>query len=295
MNGGRIHTVHYFNPDVALEFGIEKAVLIQHLAIQIEKNMANNMHFHDGRFWTYNTLNALGKQFPYIGTKSIHRHLSVLVEKGVLVKGNYNQVPTDRTVWYAFTDRGYDYVCSISRNLEMHFSEMENAFPGNEKSETAEKRPLDASGAISQNREMHFSKMGNDIDTLFNDSEENISSTTEKENPTKEKGRKGKFVPDLSFIEDEEKRAVFQSWIDFRVELKKPYGTQTGVERGYAQLCNMAHDSLAEMKAIVDQSMGNEWQGLFPLKTQGNERNNQRSGSAILVPLKEVQGGSSTL
>lgn len=295
MTERRIHTVHYFNPDVAMEFGIEKAVLIQHLAIQIEKNMVNNMHFHDGRYWTYNTLNALSAMFPYIGPKSIHRHLSILVERGVLLKGNFNSVPTDRTVWYAFTDRGYDYVCSISRNWEMHFPEMRNANPGNEKSETAENRPLDASCSISQNREMHFQEMGTVIDTLIDKKEDISIHTKEKENSTKEKGRKPKFVPDLSFIEDDEKRAVFQSWIDFRIELKKPYETQIGVKKGYAHLCSLAHDSVMEMRQIVDQSMANEWQGLFELKSKGNGRISQQNSSAVLIPLEEVKGGSSTL
>ena len=137
--------------------------------------------------------------------------------------------------------------------------------------------------------------MGTVIDTLIDKKEDISIHTKEKENSTKEKGRKPKFVPDLSFIEDDEKRAVFQSWIDFRIELKKPYETQIGVKKGYAHLCSLAHDSVMEMRQIVDQSMANEWQGLFELKSKGNGRISQQNSSAVLIPLEEVKGGSSTL
>lgn len=285
---------HHFNPIIAVELGIEKAVLLHHLAFQIEKNRANEMHFHEGRFWTYNSLKALNQLFPYIGPKSIHRHLSVLVENGILMKGNFNSVPTDRTVWYAFTDEGWRMFCSISQNCGMHFSELQNAFLKNEKSGETKNPAQNAPQAISQSVEMHFSKQENDID-IDNISSKDINiSTTEKE-INKEKVRKPKFVADLSFIKNPEHLELFKEWIEYRHQLGCPYKTQKGTEGGYKKLVTLSGGNVSKMREIMDQSISEEWQGLFAIKNQNNGRNNQQSGGAILIPLEEVKGGSSTI
>lgn len=98
-------TTHSFDIRVAKEYGIEEAIIIHHFQFWLNKNLANEQNINDGRAWTYNSINALAKLFPYMSAKKVRTAIDNLVSCGVLVKGNYNQSAYDRTAWYAFNDQ----------------------------------------------------------------------------------------------------------------------------------------------------------------------------------------------
>lgn len=97
---------HCFEVELAEKYGILEAILLNYFWHWIKKNEANNTHFHDGRYWTYNSVKAFCELFPYASTKMIRNALSKLVNEGLLMTGNYNKLPFDQTKWYAFTDYG---------------------------------------------------------------------------------------------------------------------------------------------------------------------------------------------
>lgn len=97
---------HHFNVNIATKYGIEEAILIENLYFWISKNVANEKHKHDGRYWTYNTSKAFSVIFPYLSESTIYRVMKSLVEKKIICKGNYNEDKYLRTSWYAFTDEG---------------------------------------------------------------------------------------------------------------------------------------------------------------------------------------------
>ena len=99
---------HSFDVSVAMQVGIPGAVILQHMLYWIEKNAANERHFHEGRYWTYNSAKALNKLFPYLTQKQIYNVLEKLVIGGYLQKGNFGDRALDRTAWYAFTDKGLE-------------------------------------------------------------------------------------------------------------------------------------------------------------------------------------------
>lgn len=97
---------HSFDVSIATKYGFAEAILVENLFFWAKKNAANERHFHDGKYWTYNSRKAFSRLFPYIGEKSIERALTHLVDEGILLKGNYNEDKFDKTSWYAFTDAG---------------------------------------------------------------------------------------------------------------------------------------------------------------------------------------------
>ena len=101
---------HHFKVALAKEFGIESAVLIDEFRFQISRNKANEKNFYDGRYWTYNSQKAYTEIFPYLSVGQIKRAISSLIDKGILLKGNYNANQYDRTNWYAFSDKGLSIV-----------------------------------------------------------------------------------------------------------------------------------------------------------------------------------------
>lgn len=95
---------HHFDTTIAKEYGIDVAVFIKNLDFWIAKNKANKKHFHDGRYWTYNSMKAFEELFEYLSYEQIRRILRKLKDEGVIMDGNYNNSKYDRTKWYAFTD-----------------------------------------------------------------------------------------------------------------------------------------------------------------------------------------------
>lgn len=98
--------VHQFKTALAKLYGIEEAILINNFHYWIKENKANDRNFFDGRYWTFNTQKAYADWFSYLSEGRIKRTINNLVEKGILMKGNYNANQYDRTNWYAFTDEG---------------------------------------------------------------------------------------------------------------------------------------------------------------------------------------------
>lgn len=113
---------HSFDIEIAREYGINQAIILKHLYFWIEKNRANNKHYHDGHYWTYNSKKAFADLFPYLTERQIDYALTKLVEAGLIIKGNYNALPYDRTLWYAITTLGY----SILQNCKMSQTKLLN-------------------------------------------------------------------------------------------------------------------------------------------------------------------------
>ncbi len=97
---------HHFNIEVAKKHGVQVAIVLNHLTFWIIKNRANNKHFHDGRYWTYNSVKAFQEIFPYWSFKQMRLILDKIKDTGLIITGNYNHIPYDQTTWYALTDEG---------------------------------------------------------------------------------------------------------------------------------------------------------------------------------------------
>ena len=113
---------HSFNVEIAKEYGIVEAILLKHIYYWILKNKANNKYFYDDNYWTYNSTKAFAELFPYLSKRQIEYSLKKLIDKGLIVKGNYNKVTYDRTSWYAITKLGY----SILQNCEIEMTNLSN-------------------------------------------------------------------------------------------------------------------------------------------------------------------------
>lgn len=118
---------HMFDIDVAKQVGIIAAVLFQNIAYWCQHSQANGTNYHDGYFWTYNTVKAFKTIFPYLSSSQIDTGIKKLVDAGLIIKGNYNKSAYDRTTWYAITKNGK----SIFEKSKMEIAEIENGFTEN--------------------------------------------------------------------------------------------------------------------------------------------------------------------
>lgn len=127
---------HSFNVEIAAKYGILEAILFQNIYYWITKNEANNTNYHDGRYWTYNSINAYRQMFPYATDHKLRTALKRLEEDGLIVTGNYNTDQMNRTQWYALSDYGLRFAKNdkcILQNCQMDLPKMTNASAENGK------------------------------------------------------------------------------------------------------------------------------------------------------------------
>lgn len=117
-----------FDTKVAKICGANSAVILQNLYYWVKKNEANEKHFHDGFYWTYNSMKAFEELFDYMSKNQIRTAIDKLVDIGLVIKGNYNNDPFDKTAWYALTDKAFnllepgDSICEKSHTRERNES-----------------------------------------------------------------------------------------------------------------------------------------------------------------------------
>lgn len=111
-----------FNVELAEKYGVEEAVLLNHLYFWIQKNAANGKHLHDGQYWTYSSAQAFTLIFPFWNRQKIDRMIQSLRERGAILVANYNEIGHDRTRWFALSET----VQCIVEKRAIHCPELSN-------------------------------------------------------------------------------------------------------------------------------------------------------------------------
>ena len=92
-----------FDCKLAEKYGVDEAIFLHNLYFWIVKNEANGRHHHEGRSWTYNSMAAFAKLFPFWSKRQVERIIRNLVANGALLEGNFNTLPYDRTKSVSYT------------------------------------------------------------------------------------------------------------------------------------------------------------------------------------------------
>lgn len=85
---------------------------------------------------------------------------------------------------------------------------------------------------------------------------------------------------DLSFA-TQSFQPVLYEWVCYRKEIKKSFKSQKSIQAAYKQLYLLSDGDPETAKKIVEQSIASSWQGLFPLKENGNRNNFSRQREEI--------------
>lgn len=119
---------HTFDTEVAKEYGVDIAIVVNNIAFWLQKNKANGKHIHDGKVWTYNSTKAFKELFPYWTENQIRRILENMQKHGIIETGNYNSNAYDRTKWYTFTNAFVKTHASICEFCQMDSGKQPNGF-----------------------------------------------------------------------------------------------------------------------------------------------------------------------
>ena len=238
---------HHFDIDVAKEYGIAEAVIVNNLQWWIRKNKANGTHLHDGRTWTYNSQKALTDLFPYLSRQSLRTAIKHLCEDGVIMIGDYNENPFNKVNWYAFVD--------------------EDRWIGGFQ---PEHRLGNTDGLVDSNQRV---VEGIQSYTDNNSTDRNKTSN----NPSLSK--KEKKVLDLSFVGIEFSDMI-DRWLKYKQEKRQSY-TQTGVESLYRRLLMLSNGDARTADQIVEYSIAQNYAGLYvPDELKQSKQNNNGSSSS---------------
>ena len=108
--------IHTFDTEVAELFhDANIATIFQNLCYWILHNKTNDKNQKlieingslVNRYFTFNSIQAFVQQFPYYSKKQIETYLNKLRDRGLIVKGNFNDKGFDRTSWYCLVDEQY--------------------------------------------------------------------------------------------------------------------------------------------------------------------------------------------
>ncbi len=99
---------HSFDINIAQKYDVNVAIFLNNLAFWVLRKKANNKHYFDGHYWVYNTVDAYTVLFPYWSHKQLRTIIKRCVAEGLILEGNYNQSPYDRTKWYTLSKKGLD-------------------------------------------------------------------------------------------------------------------------------------------------------------------------------------------
>lgn len=153
---------HHFSAEIAKKYDIITAILLDNFYYWTVKNKANEKHFYNGLYWTYNSKKAMCEWFPYLNERQIDYALKKMVANNLIVSGNFNENKYDRTLWYAITNFGL----SILQNCEMYnniyiTNTNTNTIKENNTKESQEQSPLNSQNeqvATTEDLEVWFSK-----------------------------------------------------------------------------------------------------------------------------------------
>lgn len=253
-------TEYHFNAELAQRHGVNGAIFLHAMAFWVAKNQANGRHFHEGRTWTYNTLDALTKLFPFWTRRQVERIVAKLKEDGALLTGNFSQDKTDRTVWYALTDPVLEayglLVCPTSPDGDMGDSD--------------DKEP---SHPISPDGEMDFTKQGQPFHQTGKCNKETVTDQLYYP-PLPPKGERRPLKGDKQTVqamlhaytgEDQELAQALDDLMEVR-SAKKAVDSPRAIYTLLNKLDKLADGSRELKLQIVRESVTNSWKGVFPLR-----------------------------
>lgn len=121
--------VYTFDSYIAMLAGVNAAVIFQNIGFWVAKNKANEKHFHDGKYWTYNSIRAFQSLFPFLSERQVQFAIQKLIECDLIEEGSFNELGFDRTKWYTLTNCGE---CLFTKDFS-HLTNLSNGFDKNVK------------------------------------------------------------------------------------------------------------------------------------------------------------------
>ena len=98
---------HSFDVGIAKVLGMNAAVIFNHIVywLRINTSKGTEHNIRDGKVWMYESQQEISNFLEYLTIDDVKKAMVKLVDSGLLIKGNYNENPFDKTNWYTTADQ----------------------------------------------------------------------------------------------------------------------------------------------------------------------------------------------
>lgn len=94
---------HTFSVADAVEFGVNKAILLHNFRFWLGVNQRNNECQRDGATWTFLTAERIASAHGYMSRRSVARWLTELCDAGKIIRHQFGKIG-NQTYWYSMPD-----------------------------------------------------------------------------------------------------------------------------------------------------------------------------------------------
>ena len=91
--------------------GLNEAIILQRVHYWLEINKKNKKNYHEGKYWTYNTIKKWQGEFPFWSYETVKRTFKKLREANLIITNNFNVYQMDRTLWYTINYEKLQELC----------------------------------------------------------------------------------------------------------------------------------------------------------------------------------------
>ena len=217
--------IYSFDTELAAEIGLNEAILLQNIAYWV-----------NGCYWTYNSAAAFSKLYPFWTPRVIKYALAKLQQGEYIKAAQYNKDKMNHTNWYTLTEKGWLLISKHGQQKQ------------EQQQEPVQNESID--GTKLSNR-----RYKNDFPSIYT----NIKHTDNKQGVRARAREAPPFEnPSPSLVD------AWNGFVEMRKLIKKPL-TPRASKLTADNLQKLAPDDDEHKAAILNQSVQNCWQGVFPL------------------------------
>ena len=234
-----------FDKNVARQYGVKEAIFIGKIWTWIKHNAQNNQNFYDGKYWTYNSSIAFMEWFPFWSQRQIERLTAELVANNILLKGNYNKTPFDRTSWFTLSDEALAFMFKLGYSLQPKAEEESKDSPFSEIGKSDLPKIENGFGKNGKSK----SRNGG---TNTNINTNNITNKSKKEKDFS-----------FSFVTNQNIADAFSIWCKYSIEQFKTKETRLQIQ--YKMLEDYSQGDAAAAYAIIQRAIDGGFDRFVPL------------------------------
>lgn len=240
---------HHFPPLIAEKYGVNAAIFLRDIFHWCETNRNNGENFHEGRWWTYQTMKGLCLRHTYWTKNQMEHIIRTCREKGALLSGHFGENQFDRTCWYALTDEALALFGVPSSSSEI--SEMDS---------------LEIPASSLKNQKCNIDKYKTENKTYTP-----LPPVPEAEGKTVSAASRDEAgeVLDRYAGEDGELRERLEEFREVRRQKKKPLRTRRAASILTGRLDRLSGGDRAAKLELLDTAILHGWDSVYPLKEDG--------------------------
>ncbi len=282
----KINREHSFDVELATIHGIEKSILLKNFAYWVTENerKRDEKYILGGKYWTAESASSLAQKYPYMAKSSLKRWVNELQQLGWLDIAKFQSDVSFYRPGKVFDlwNTGQDWQLAQNEPIP-HWPKMSQPLAQNEPTigpKWADNWPkmghTNIDYNIESNIELNIEKAEIPI---FDKIGENEDQTFKAKKPVKSRTAPraaGFSESDVAqHLESKEQQFFAQvlangAWSDYlahRKELDRfTYKSAQSASQGVRSLIEATNGNADTAMAVVNQSRGKGWKGLFPLK-----------------------------